>query len=165
VDGATGSLIGRNRIYRGVSTRPVADPEQGIVFIASLDQSLYAFSAEGGGLLWKYGTAGALREQPTFHNGRLYCGIPGQGLVAFEGSTGAIVWTARGVHGEVIGTSKGRLIVWDGSRATLLDAQRGDVIDRAALEGVRSIVPDRFDDGNLYIASDSGIVAKFRPVQ
>jgi outer membrane protein assembly factor BamB len=165
VDGATGSLVGRNRIYRGVSTNPVADPEQGIVYIASLDQSLYAFSADGGGLLWKHGAANPLRQQPTFHAGRLYCGIEGQGLVAFDGSTGAIVWTARGVSGEVIGTSRGRLLVWSGSEAILLDAQRGDVIERASLGGVRSIVPDRFDDGNLYIASTSGVVAKFRPIQ
>jgi len=161
LDAQTGSLLGRNRIYAGLETQPVTDGR--LLFMASLDQSIYAFDPEGGAQVWRYRTAAPLRVQPTVVGDRLYCEIPGQGLTAFESGTGTVAWTAKGCHGTVIATNKGRLIVWDGATFTQLDPGRGDVINSAAFPNVALIQPEKFSDGNLYVVSKSGVVAKFIP--
>jgi hypothetical protein len=77
--------------------------------------------------------------------------------------TGNVVWTTKGFMGSVVGTNKGRLVAWDGREAALIDAARGDIIDRAKLPGVSFLRTDKFDDGALLVVSKSGVVAKFQP--
>ncbi len=159
LDAQTGGLIGRNNIYGGLACDPVSDGH--LMFAASLDQSIYAFSPEGGTTVWRHRTGSPLKVQPTATANRLYCAIPGEGLTAFESGTGNVLWTVKGFQGTVVGTNRGRLLAWDGSDAALIDPERGDVIDRATLAGAAMLKPDKFDDGNLFVVSKSGIVAKF----
>lgn len=161
LDAQTGSLLGQNRIYGGASTHPVANEH--LMFVASLDQSLYAFSPVNAQLIWRYRTAAPLRVQPTAHGDRVYCAIPDQGLTAFEANTGKVLWTTKGFQGTVVAINKNRLVAWDGSTAVLIDPDRGDILERASLPGVRMLRPDQFDSGNLYVVSNSGVVAKFQP--
>ncbi len=159
LDASSGGLLGRNRIYDGLATNPVADEQT--MYVAGLDQSLYAFNPLGGSILWRHRTGTPLREQPVLHDGRLYCSIPGAGFTALDPRTGDVVWTAPGVNGAVIGVRHGRLLVWNGTEAALLDPATGDVFDRVKLPGVRILRLDRFENGNLYAVSNSGVVAKF----
>ncbi len=159
LDAATGSVVGSNRVYKGLATDPVASDS--LMFVACLDQSLYAFNPVGGSLVWRQRTPVPLRHQPTVRGGTLYCAVDGNGLVAFETGTGNVIWTAKGVLGSVIGVSRGRLVVWDGVNASLLDASRGDVIASVKLPNVRYLKMDRFEEGNLYAVSESGVIAKF----
>ncbi len=161
VDAASGSLVGRNQMYRGVATHPVAS--SGAMFVASLDQSVYAFRPEGGLLIWQYRTPVPLRQQPTVRGKAVFVGVDGVGLVALDTARGTVLWTAKGVRGTVIGATKNRLVVWDGKTATLLDADRGDVIERVDLPKLRMLKFDKPEDGNLYAVSESGVVAKFVP--
>jgi outer membrane protein assembly factor BamB len=161
MDAASGTPLGANQIYGGLATNPVAGEH--VMYVAGLDQSVWAFNAEGGSVLWRHRTSTPLRQQPTLNAGTLYCGIDGTGLVAFDAGTGAIRWTAKDLRGTVIGTNRGRLVVWDGSTMTLVDPARGDVIEHAALPKTRMLKPDKFDDGNLYVVSLSGVLAKFAP--
>jgi outer membrane protein assembly factor BamB len=130
------------------------------MFVASLDQSVYAFSPEGASTVWRHRTGAPLRVQPTATADRLYCAIPGEGLTAFESGTGRVLWTTKGFQGSVVGTNHGRLLAWDGTDAALIDAARGDIIERAALTGASMLKPDKFDDGKLYVVSKSGVVAR-----
>ncbi len=159
-DAGTGSLVGSNKIYRGTVTAPVAGDDA--MFVASLDQSVYAFRPDGQ-LLWQYRTPVPLRQQPALRGRALYVGVDGVGLVALGVGRGEVFWTAKGVKGTVIGAIKNRLIVWDGKTATLLDADRGDVVSKADLPGVRMLVLDEPEDGNLYAVSNSSVVVKFVP--
>jgi hypothetical protein len=161
LDAASGGLLGQTRVFGPLETDPVADDH--LMYVASLDQSIYAFAPQGAVQVWRYRTPGALRVQPTVAGGRLYCAVPGKGLTAFEAATGNIVWSTSGFDGTVIGSSKGRLLAWDGHEAALIDPARGDVMDRAALKGVRMLKPDKFENGNLFVVSESGVVAKFLP--
>ncbi len=156
----TGGLIGRNSMFGGVETDPVAD--NNIMFVASLDQSLYAFSPFDGSMLWRYRTAHPLRTQPTAFGGRVYCSIPGEGLVAFEGSSGSVLWRCKDFSdGVVVAINRNRLLAFNGSEAALIDPERGDLLERAKLPGVAMLKPDSFVDGNLYAVSRSGVVVKF----
>jgi outer membrane protein assembly factor BamB len=160
LDAETGGLLGRNTIYGGVEVDPVSDANS--MYVASTDQSVYAFSPIGGAMLWRYRTSAPLRTQPTAHDGKLYCSVAGQGLVAFDGGTGAVLWQCRDFsNGVVVAMNRGRLVVFNGAEAALIDPARGDVLERVRLNGVSMLKPDVFVDGNLYAASKSGVVAKF----
>jgi len=159
-----GTLIGRARIFGGVSADPVSDA--GILFVAGLDQSVWAFDQQGQ-VQWRHRTPVRLTVRPAVRAGTLYVEIPGSGLTAFEGATGKVLWTASDVRGTVIGARAGHLLVLEssGSRSTLvtLDPARGDVLERVSLPGVVSITTDAFEDGRLYAVSDRAVLAKFAP--
>jgi outer membrane protein assembly factor BamB len=161
VDAQTGGLIGRNSIYDGLATNPVTDGK--LMFVASLDQSIYAFRPEGASTAWRFRTGAPLRVQPTATADRLYCAVPERGLTAFEAGTGNVIWTTKGFQGTVIGMNHGRLVAWDGTTAALIDPTRGDIIDKATLQGVSMLKTDAFDNGKLYAVSTSGVVARFLP--
>ncbi len=161
LDAASGSLLGRARVFAGCDATPASDGST--MFIASLDQSVYAFHARGGELAWRVRTARPLRQQPIHHQGVVYVGTDDRGLLAFDAATGAERWAAAGVTGTVIGVRAGRLLVFNGREAFTLDPDTGDIVERALLPGVAILRPDAFVDGNLYAVSAQGVVAKFVP--
>jgi len=160
VDPVSGSLIGRTKLFGGVATEPVSDGN--LMFVASLDQSLYAISP-GGTLAWRHRTSEPLTTQPAVVGNTVYCSTADEGFTAFDAATGSIRWSTNEVTGTVLGTKKGRLVVWNGSALTLVDAQRGTVVERANLPGLSKLVFDSFDDGNLYAVNSAGVVGKFLP--
>jgi outer membrane protein assembly factor BamB len=162
-DAQSGSLLGKNFVYSGLDTDPVADEH--LMYVACLDQSIYAFSPQGASLVWRVRTAAPLRVQPTVYAGRLYCTVPGQGLTAFDCANGSVVWTCKGFNGTVIGVSRKNLVGFDKAtgEAVTIDLERGDVIGRARTTGVVMMKPDKFENGNMYALSKSGLVGKFLP--
>ncbi len=165
LDGVTGRASMRTRIYSGTQVEPVASDS--LMFVASTDHSLYAFSPSRPEPVWRLRTDSPLRHQPTYHDGRVYCAIDGTGMVAFDarGANGDAVklWTAGNVLGSVIAVRNNRLVVWDGSNAILLDPNDGSVIERVALKNVAIARADQFVDGNLYLVSHDGVVVKLLP--
>lgn len=163
VNAETGSLIGRNEIFRGPGAPLGAG--SGLMFVASLDRSIYAFSPDGAELRWRYRTDTPLRQAPVEHDGVVYCDVPGEGLVALEAFTGNLKWRSSGVSGVVVGTRAGRLIAWDEAtkRAFAIDPETGEAIARVTLEGVQDIRVKPFENGAMFVASESGVVARFRP--
>ena len=163
VNPRNGSSFGRALIYEGLTNNPVAGADT--LYVASKDQSVYAFDAVTGDRLWRYRTERPITDQPAAHNGRLYVALPGRGLVAFNGATGEVIWTADGVKGEPLGISNGRLIVWDGSVATVVDERRGDVIATSAIPGIMALKMTSFVDGDLYAVTPQGAVAKYTAIK
>jgi outer membrane protein assembly factor BamB len=161
LDVSTGTLVGKAHIYGGSDAALVAG--DGVVFVASLDQSIYAFNLDGS-LRWRIRTEQPLRITPTYHNGVLYVPTADKGLRAIDSITGAELWAQAETNGRVVGLRNGRLVTWDGGTAATLDPATGDVTGSVALPGVAMLKPDRFEDGNLYAVSNGGIVAKFQPV-
>jgi len=156
-----GALLGRTKIFGGAGSNPVANSRY--MFVASLDQSLYAFAPQGARQAWRYRTSAPLKVQPTVVNDRLYCAVPDLGLACFDANTGKVLWNIKDFSGSVVASNKGGLIAFDGKDAALIGPARGDVIERIALPGVASLQPDKFDGGNLYAVSTSGVIAKFIP--
>lgn len=165
VDANSGGLVGRARIWGGLATNPIADDHT--MYIASLDQSIYAIAAHGGTLLWRHRTPYALRQQPALRQAEdgsvLYAAVPEQGLVALDAGTGQVMWTTANFQGSVIGANRGRLVAFDGETAALIDPQRGDILERVKLPGALFLKADAFEDGNLFVVSRSGVVARFNP--
>ena len=165
LDGATGTGFGRAKMFMGTDVPPATSEE--LMFVASRDQSLYAFSAASSAPVWRYRTNVVLHDRPVYNAGVVYCSINGQGLTAFsefgDGGRGNVLWTAAEVKGYVVGMRGGRLLVWDGSDACLLDPASGDLIERVALPGVTKVTTDGFVDGNLYMSTPEGLVIKLQP--
>lgn len=165
VNALSGQAFGRRPMLFGdLVSNPIAG--DGSVFAAGTDQSVWAFARETGNQLWRYRTQSRLTDQPTFHDGRVYQAIPGEGLVAINANSGAVLWTSKGVRGSVISArsgSPGRLLVWDGQDAILLDAARGDEIERVSMPDVRALRVAPFVDGNVYTATSRGIIEKYTP--
>ncbi len=155
-----GSLSSQAKIFGGPGA-PLATGDN-MLFIASSDQSLYAYDATGR-QLWRLRTSAPLTQKPVFWNGMLLCALRDQGLSAFEAASGKTLWSNKDVHGVVQGVRKGRLIVQDGERLLAIDADRGDVIEVITVKGLQEVATDAFEDGNLYAVGASGVVAKFLP--
>jgi hypothetical protein len=167
VDILTGSGRGYSRISGGMDTNPVSDGS--IMFVASRDQSLYAFEPDSDSYLWRYRTPDPISDQPAVHEGVLYCTIRSEGLVAFDvsqdardaGQFGRKIWTSPDAAGEVIAIQKGDPIVWDGSAATRIDVNNGDIIATVPLDGVSKLLAGEFEDGELYAVGEKGQLIKF----
>jgi len=160
VDGR-GSQLGRTRIYGGATTRPVGGAGQ--FYVASSDQSVYAFDPNGAVQIWRHRTEHPLTVQPTYLDGVLYCETFNDGLVAFRAASGQVLWSNSGVRGTVVARRGTELLVWSGSTATTIDAGSGDVLEQVALPHIASLRADAIDGGNLYAVTDSGLVLKFDP--
>ncbi|MFI4898133.1 MAG: PQQ-binding-like beta-propeller repeat protein [Phycisphaerales bacterium JB059] len=161
LDPTTGASVGRNKISAGVEGVPVADAER--MYVASLDQSIYAFDAIEGALAWRVRTKFPVRAQPALHDGSLYIALATHGMTAFDTVDGSLRWRNDAIHGEVIGVRDGELLVWDGADLALLDPQNGDVIRRHTFPGAQRVVTDRFVDGALYVVGQSGAIVRFVP--
>ena len=162
VDPRNGKSFGRALIFDGLSNNPVAGADT--LFVASRDQSIYAFDATSVKRIWRKRTPHPITDQPAAHNGRLYVAIPGEGFVALNGATGDTIWTAPDVHGKAIGIRNGLLLVWNGAVATLIDDRRGDVVESVAIPGLKTLKMTTFVDGDLYAVSPNGVVAKYTAI-
>ena len=161
LDPATGSSSAIGEIYSGLVNDPVSG--DGLLFIASTDQSIYAFSPTRGEPVWRVRTPQPIVDQPMFIEGKVYVTIPGEGMTQLAAGSGAKLWQNRGVSGRVIGKANGRIVVWDGSRAYLLDENRGETIDSVALGNVQDLVMSAPVDGDLYVVMRDGWVEKHSP--
>jgi outer membrane protein assembly factor BamB len=159
IDPSAGSLVAKNNIEGAVVSNPVS--EGSVMYVASLDQSIYAFSSTSGAQLWRYRTSTPLRAQPAVHDGVLYCHVPGQGMTALDATKGTVKWTSPDVDGEIICLANGALVCWDAKTVTRLDPATGHAISRLTLEGVSKIIPDGFVDPALYVVGERGVLAKF----
>lgn len=159
---ADGTTIYRNSIHDGTSV-PLASGE-GILFIASRDQALYAFTPGNPYYLWRQLTPAPLNDRPVYIDGRVYCVLPGTGLTAFRATSGEQHWTCDSVtSGHVVAMQDGTLIVWNGTEAISVDAETGDEIARITVPGVGRIETDHPIGGNLFLIGSKGSVTRLRP--
>lgn len=161
LDPIEGSAVGRGRIFGGLANHPVAS-EDGL-FIAGLDQSIWAFAPTQREPRWRVRTEHPIRQQPVLHAGRLYVVLEREGLACFDAADGSRRWTTAGLSGHVAAVRAGRLIVWDGHVAALVERESGEVLERIVLPGIDRLTTDRLEDGRLYAYSLKGEVQKYSP--
>jgi outer membrane protein assembly factor BamB len=163
VDPATGSLVrGERMLRKGSGTDPVSDGST--MYVAGLDQSLWAFHPTEG-VRWRRQTPHPITSQPVFHDSRVFCTFRETGLNSINPDNGRTFWASKNVRGTPIVFGKNNTaVVWDGiANAWLIDSARGDVIAASTFENIREIRADKPTEGNLYVVSQSGLVAKFVP--
>jgi len=65
----------------------------GVVYIGSDDNNVYALNATTGALLWSYETNGEVESSPVVANGVVYVGSDDGNVYALNATTGALVWS------------------------------------------------------------------------
>jgi outer membrane protein assembly factor BamB len=67
----------------------------GVVYIGSDDNKVYALDAVTGTKLWTHGTSGNVRSSPTVWRGMVFVGSNDDKVVALDAATGSKVWSYR----------------------------------------------------------------------
>ena len=166
-DGQTGVSQGRNKVF-GDSGADMACSDT-TLFLASADQSLYAFNSATCQQIWRKRTEHPLKNAPTYHEGRVYCDMGPTddkgmgGLSCFEPVSGKLVWSNPKLSGTIVAARAKRLLCWDGRTCSTIDPATGTVNESATLDNISIIKPDTFADGHLYAISPNGIVTKLSP--
>ena len=166
LDAASAAGIWNKRLLNEVAAAPTTDNE--LLYIAGLDQYLWAIDIANGRTRWKYLAEVPLDSPPMVLDGQLYQQIQGTGLHCFvarplDAPGGEILWTAPDINGDVIGAHGRRLFVWDSDDRVLavVDAARGGVMTTVPLPDVRHMY--MLDSGELYAAGDDGRVIALAP--
>ena len=160
LDGQTGSAASRWKILGGATGTPATDGSR--LFVASLDQSIYAFAPGVARPLWRTRTDRPLPDAPAYHDGSVYVFVPGQGLTALNADNGQTRWVAKDVRGRVLGINKRDLLVWDGTTLARVAIRDGALTAQATLPGNPPLTVDRFVDGHLYAGHPSGGITRFQ---
>jgi outer membrane protein assembly factor BamB len=148
------------RIAGGTEATLLAD-EIGL-YIASKDQSIYAYDLIDGFRFWRKRSSAPITVQHTLHEGVIYATTEDNGLMAIDSATGDTLWETGTVGGWVLTVLDGKeLIVWSGYELFAIDKDRGDIITRMPLTQIAGIRTNSIDDGDLYVITLEGTVAKF----
>ncbi len=65
----------------------------GVVYIGSEDDTVYAFNAATGASLWSYTTGGFINPTATVVKGVVYIGSADDNMYALNANTGALIWS------------------------------------------------------------------------
>jgi glucose dehydrogenase len=76
----------------GTSSAAVAN---GIVYVGSTDNNLYAFDAKSGAPVWQAATGAPILSSPAVENGIVYVGSNDGQVYAFDAETGALRWSTQ----------------------------------------------------------------------
>ena len=68
----------------------------GIVYVGSTDNNLYAFDARSGAPVWHAETGGPIQSSPAVAGGAVYVGSSDGSIYAFDAETGAKRWSVSG---------------------------------------------------------------------
>jgi outer membrane protein assembly factor BamB len=132
------------------------------MIVAGRDQSLWGIGTDGE-VAWRLRCDQRLNRQPATDGTTVWCQLGSEGLSAVDAKSGKVIWSNRVVEGSVIGIRAGQLLVWNGAVALLLDKDRGDIVRSFVVPQTASLQTDKFEDGNLYAVSDTGVVVRFVP--
>lgn len=147
--------------YDGVVAAPVA--HEALVYVASLDQTLYAFNRTGGRLAWRYLTERPLRRTPVVLGNRLYQYTSDRGMVAMEAATSRELWRADW-DGVPVNLRDSELIVVEGANTlAVADVETGEIYDRHTFAAVDRFIFPQSEGGPLYLIAGDGRIMKLGP--
>jgi hypothetical protein len=92
----------------------------------------------------------------------MYASTADHGLVAIDSISGDILWNNKSIDGWVVSlANKDELMVWTGKVLAAVDIDSGEIISSADLDGAAGVRADSFIDGNLYVITPNGAIARF----
>jgi parallel beta-helix repeat protein len=71
----------------------------GVIYVTSYDNCVYALDGATGAKLWSFQTGGDIYASPVVANGVVYVGSQDEKLYALNSSTGALIWSRAFVNG------------------------------------------------------------------
>ncbi len=168
LDARSTHSIWAKQLLDGVVASPAAS--DGIVYVAGLDQYLWALDIRNGRTRWKYLTVSPLRDAPVVIGSHVYQQIPGKGLACLEANPadspgGKLLWEASTVSGSVVTTVGSNLLVWDSRKKVMwLVDIRGNVVSEVGVPDVDQAWCDSLENGELFVSGDDGRVSHLKVV-
>ncbi len=104
----------------------------GMVFVGSDDNHIYALDAGAGEVVWRYETGDVIRSTPTVYEGTVYAGSNDGSVHALRAETGEALWTFSAGRPVQYAPIAGGGLVYVGANSTgdfavhALDAATGD---------------------------------------
>lgn len=77
----------------------------GVLYVGSYDNNLWALDAKSGGLRWKHATEGGIGSSPSYLGGSIFIGSTDQRLHALDAATGKSQWTFK-TDGKIYSTPR-----------------------------------------------------------
>ena len=167
LDASSATSLWERQLLNAVIAAPVAG--ENMVYIAGLDQYVWAFDIQTGRIAWRHLSESPLEDSPVLIGDRLYQQIPAQGLVCFEARPvdapgGKVIWQAPDVRGNVVSRYPDHMVVWDRRQRLLTTVgTAGAVIKSVSLPWVKHLQASGLQDGNLVAAADDGRVIRLVP--
>lgn len=155
----TANTVSSARISGDAGDSMVTDGEY--IYLASLDQSVYAFDIHTGERAWRIRDSAPVTVQPVLIGGVLFVTTRDTGLTAITAKTGEILWSNPDIGGWVVTTNDSDLMVWNGRALLRVDAQRGDVIAVSEFDNLAGLRADSSEQGTIYAITRDGAVARF----
>lgn len=168
ISASQASMVWSKTLLDDVVAAPAAG--NGHVYVAGVDQHIWAFDAASGRTIWRKLTESPLTESPVLMGDRLYQQVPSDGLVCLEAVPanspgGKVIWTAADVSGSVVNEYRGILMAWDRAKTqmSLVSAGRGTLVEDVPLSRVKHLFFSSLSGGEMYAASDDGYVTRLSP--
>jgi outer membrane protein assembly factor BamB len=159
------SMLWDKQLLSSVVARPAVSSSA--VYVAGLDQHLWAYDLRTGRNLWRHLTESPLRQAPVLINDTVYQHVPARGLVAFEALPldspgGRIRWSSEQITGNVLAARNSRLLVWSASDKQLIvaDERRGGIMKQLNLRQTDRLVAHDTTGRELYAVSNDGRIVR-----
>jgi outer membrane protein assembly factor BamB len=123
----------------------------GMVFVGSTDNSLYALNANTGAIVWQYDTSTPIYSTPTVANGVVYVGSPDKNLYALNAATGALLWKCATGAAQASPTVANGVVYVSSDQLYALNASTGTLIWKYPASGLKS---PAVAFNTVYAASD-----------
>jgi outer membrane protein assembly factor BamB len=152
-----GNLVLKWQYTTGGAVESPPAVANGVVYVGSDDDYLYALNASTGALIWKYYAHYSAEYAPAVANGVVYAFTAGA-VVALNANTGALIWQEHttGGYGSGITVLNGTLYVACGRNAYALDAGTGNLIWQSQDIGVVDNSQPAVANGKVYVGSEDG---------
>jgi outer membrane protein assembly factor BamB len=161
------------RTFGGVLASPAVSDDA--VYVACLDQYLWAFDLSTGETRWKYFTQSALKTPPFPMADVVLQFVPGEGLVCFNAITPRIDGDVRWRNATVVGTPVGivqtaggdRITLWEPTThtLTLVDPKLGSVDKTFTLPAAAELqlVTSGPFAGDIFATAHDGRILRLTP--
>ena len=168
LDAGSTSQFWSKQLLNKIAARPAVG--LGNVYVAGLDQHLWALDIDTGRQTWRYLSRSPLTDSPVIVGERIYQQIPADGLVCFEARPidspdGVILWTAEDVKGNVVARLDSNLLIWDEGRREMdvIDIAYGSVAKHLSMPNVQYLLGSLGGKGDIITASEDGRVLRLVP--
>jgi len=168
IDASSASKYWSKKLLDGVVAQPAITDSA--IYVAGLDQHIWAFDLGSGRNLWRYLTESPLTDSPVVIGDLVFQQVPAKGLICFEALPkskpgGEIVWSDPNVAGNVVTTRRENLIIWNqkNKQMDVLTSQRGGHVSTIILPFVDKLMTTSTVEGDLYAYHRDGRVVRLVP--
>jgi len=148
------------KVEDAVRSTPIV--RDGVVYVGSYDNNLWAINSSDGSLRWKYATEGGIGSSPTFAGGMIVIGSTDRRLHAVDARTGRLNWRFQ-TDGKIFTTPQAVAgLILFGSDDGKLYALRPKSINATeawsytAVAQIRSSPLVDVDNENIFFGTDAG---------